>query len=313
MGRRRGWKVTVMSAVMLLIFTGYTSETTVLTGGEPLLAGPGMTADNAGEESAVVSAKNPSAATGKASQPGATTNERGAGTPAAATKANGGTVANPPLQPAKTDTPTSGSVKQAGTRKHDEKRVALTFDDGPDKKYTPLILEVLKKQEVKATFFVVGLQVSKYGDMLKRISEEGHAIGNHTWDHADLTKRTTKEVAEEIDKADEAIRHALGKNTDLFRAPYGATNDNVKQAVGQERRSIGWTVDTRDWAGTTPAEMLEKVKKQTKPDGIILMHCFGGKNGKLDNTIEALPQVIDYLRGEGFTFVTVPELLAEQA
>ncbi|PYI51648.1 polysaccharide deacetylase family protein [Paenibacillus flagellatus] len=194
------------------------------------------------------------------------------------------------------------------------KRVALTFDDGPDKKYTPQILDILKKREVKATFFVVGLQVEKCADVLKRIVEEGHAVGNHTYDHANLTERTAAEIAEEIRQTDEAIRKALGTGTDLFRPPYGATNDVVKKTVADSKQElVQWTVDTRDWAGTTPDEIMEKVKSQTKPDGIILMHCFGGKNGKLDNTVEALPRVIDYLKDEGYTFVTVPELLAAEA
>lgn len=216
----------------------------------------------------------------------------------------GDTAPSLPQQPAKHD---------EAAHKKEAKRIALTFDDGPDKTYTPLILDVLKKREIKATFFVVGTQVAKYGDVMKRISAEGHAIGNHTWDHADLTKRTAEQIAQEISRTDEAIRKALGTGTKLFRPPYGAANDKVKAALADaDQQLIQWTVDTRDWAGTAPTEIVEKVKKQAKPGGIILMHCFGGKNGKLDNTIEALPLVIDYLKEEGYTFVTVPELTADK-
>lgn len=302
MGRKKLLRLAVITAVMLLGFGIYSSEKAMLTD-ERQLTVNAQDLSAATEIPAVIEEKSTAPAKGTAPDKKAPAGE---------------TAALKPEPGGKADAVKAASQKTAdghGAAPHKQglKRVALTFDDGPDKKYTPLILDVLKKREVKATFFVVGIQVAKYGDVLKRITAEGHAIGNHSWDHADLTKRTAEQIAEQIGKTDNAIHKALGTGTDLFRPPYGAADDKVKKsAEAAHQHLVQWTVDTRDWAGTTPEEILEKVKKQTKPDGIILMHCFGGKNGKLDNTVEALPKMIDYLKEEGYTFVTVPELMGEQ-
>lgn len=312
MRRNKLLRLTVVTLVLLLSFGIYSSETALLTDERQMTViaqdmsattdAPPIVAEKVEPGKDAAPEKKPPVGDAAALKPDAAA-------PPDRTD-QGGMAAEDPIKNA-VHKPADGDQS---TRKQGIKRVALTFDDGPDKKYTPLILDVLKKREVKATFFVVGIQVAKYGDILKRISEEGHAIGNHTWDHADLTKRTAEQVAEQIDKTDAAIRKALGTGTALFRPPYGAADEQVKTtSAAAHQQLVLWTVDTRDWAGTSSADMLDKVKKQTKPDGIILMHCFGGKNGKLDNTVEALPQVIDYLKGEGYTFVTVNELMAEQA
>ncbi|WP_159888176.1 polysaccharide deacetylase family protein [Paenibacillus puerhi] len=191
------------------------------------------------------------------------------------------------------------------------KRAALTFDDGPDAKYTPAILDLLKEHQVKATFFVVGKQVDKHPDVLKRILDEGHAIGNHSLSHANFSKLTPKRMDEEIRETDRRIQQAAGVSTSMFRAPYGASPHDLKTYLKTtDRELVGWTVDTRDWAGTSPGDILTLIRDQTKPGGIILMHSFGGKGGDLSNTLEALPLAIDYLHAEGYTLVTVPELAA---
>ncbi|MFF2885588.1 polysaccharide deacetylase family protein [Paenibacillus sp. NPDC057967] len=189
----------------------------------------------------------------------------------------------------------------------DEKRVALTFDDGPDLKYTTAILDTLKEKGVKATFFVVGTQVEKYPEIMKRIEEEGHAIGNHTQSHKDLSKLDKSGILSQINDADKALNDALGWTPTLFRAPYGALSDTLKKVMKeQNRRMVGWTVDTRDWAGTSVADMRDMIRKETKPNGIILMHSFGGKH--IRNTVNMLPYVIDDLRKMGYTMVTVDEI-----
>ncbi|SDE08264.1 Peptidoglycan/xylan/chitin deacetylase, PgdA/CDA1 family [Paenibacillus sp. UNCCL117] len=188
------------------------------------------------------------------------------------------------------------------------KRVALTFDDGPDAKYTPAVLDILKEHGVKATFFVVGDQVDKHPDILKRILDEGHAIGNHSLSHANFSKLTDEQMDREIEEADRRLLRIAGDVPRLFRAPYGAAPDRLKERLkAADRTLVGWTVDTRDWAGTSPSEIMALVRKQTKPGGIILMHSFGGRKGDLSNTLEALPKVIDYLKTEGYALVSVPE------
>ncbi|MEI7025076.1 polysaccharide deacetylase family protein [Paenibacillus sp. y28] len=202
-----------------------------------------------------------------------------------------------------------GQQLAASGAKRGTKLVALTFDDGPDDRYTPAILSILHKYQVKATFFVVGEQTKRFGSVLKRIVQEGHAVGNHSFSHADLTKITEAEIQNQVNETDKLIREAVGFTPKLFRAPYGAVDDRMRPALQDSGRSIvGWTVDTRDWAGTPVKTMRELVNEHTKPGGIILMHSFGGKS--ISHTVELLPLIIEDLRKKGYSFVTIPELEA---
>lgn len=200
-----------------------------------------------------------------------------------------------------------GAVEQSEETAGEQKLAALTFDDGPDAKYTTAILDILKEKGVKATFFVVGTQVEKYPDVMKRIEEEGHAIGNHTQGHENLRELGRTGILQQITEADEAIEQAVGDAPSLFRAPYGAISDTLLDVLEEnERRLVGWTVDTRDWAGTSIADMREMIRTKTEANGIILMHSFGGKH--IRNTVEMLPGVIDDLQELGFTLVTVDQI-----
>ncbi|MBB3111940.1 peptidoglycan/xylan/chitin deacetylase (PgdA/CDA1 family) [Paenibacillus phyllosphaerae] len=205
------------------------------------------------------------------------------------------------------DPPTEANV--AFVPQQGQKLVALTFDDGPDHRYTPDILKVLKEQKVKATFFMVGTQVKKYPDMVKEIVEDGHAIGNHTQHHANLSKLDDNDIKQEIKSADEWFKETIGFVPHLVRAPYGAVSDIVKDVIQEnDRELIGWTVDTRDWDGASVEAMRKNVNKNTHPGGIVLMHSFGSKH--LGNTVKVLPLIIQDLTDKGYTFVTVDELLA---
>ncbi|MFC6453576.1 MULTISPECIES: polysaccharide deacetylase family protein [Paenibacillus] len=193
-----------------------------------------------------------------------------------------------------------------------EKRVALTFDDGPDTKYTPRILDILKKHEIHATFFLIGDNARKHPQMVNRILEEGHVLGNHSWDHQLLTKQDAEQVQSEINKTDDLLKSITGQAPALFRAPYGAVSADVLDAAGAAgHQIIGWSVDTLDWKGKSAAEIMSAVKKELRPGAIILQHSAGGKGGNLNNTIEALPLIISYLKENGYTIVTVPELLSD--
>ncbi|SFE67679.1 Peptidoglycan/xylan/chitin deacetylase, PgdA/CDA1 family [Paenibacillus algorifonticola] len=217
----------------------------------------------------------------------------------------------PSSKPAPTATPTASASPQGekGSSKPDkeQKLVALTFDDGPDNRYTPAILDILKKKGIKATFFVVGVQVKKDPDVLQRIVDEGHEIGNHTTHHKDLTKLTKNQIWDEISTTDKLIKDVVGFTPNLVRAPYGAVNSTVKQLMKEKGRElVSWNVDTRDWAGTSVSVMKKNISEHTKPGGIILMHSFGGKGIK--NTVDMLPDVIDSLQKKGYTFVTIDEM-----
>ncbi|SDO29493.1 Peptidoglycan/xylan/chitin deacetylase, PgdA/CDA1 family [Paenibacillus sp. yr247] len=194
-----------------------------------------------------------------------------------------------------------------------KKQVALTFDDGPDDKYTLKILDILKANGIKATFFVVGEHAAKYPAVLRRIVQEGHVVGNHSWDHPDLLKLSNELIRNEITKTDDVIRNISGASPTLFRAPYGAVNNDVRiDAASTGHHLIGWSVDTLDWKGKSTAEIINAVKKEVTPGAIILQHSAGGKGGNLTNTIQALPQIISYLKQNNYSFVTVPELLSAE-
>jgi polysaccharide deacetylase family sporulation protein PdaB len=200
-------------------------------------------------------------------------------------------------------------VTYSGVRSK-EKKVALTFDDGPDTKYTDQILDILKKQKVSATFFVVGEHAAAHKDVMKRIVSNGHELGNHSWDHMDLTKLDEPQLEAELDKTDDIITSITGKPPTLLRPPYGALSKQVIDYSEKSHKIICWSVDTRDWEGISAERILENVKKEVKPGAIILQHSAGGKNGNLTNTIKALPQIIAYLKEQGYQFVTVSNLIS---
>ncbi|WP_232330885.1 polysaccharide deacetylase family protein [Thermoactinomyces sp. CICC 10521] len=189
-----------------------------------------------------------------------------------------------------------------------KKQIALTFDDGPDREFTPQILKILKQKQVPATFFVVGNMVKKYPDMLREIDRDGHTIGNHSFNHPQLTKLKHPETDRQIGQTNQLIYQTIHKSPLLLRPPYGAINDQLEQHFGQKNfKIIQWSVDTRDWAGQSPEQIMATVKREADPGGIILQHCAGGK--QLQSTVQVLPGLIDYFRGQGYEFVTVDKLL----
>ncbi|MBO7747934.1 polysaccharide deacetylase family protein [Paenibacillus sp. MWE-103] len=215
-----------------------------------------------------------------------------------------------PAPPVTLDRPSQPAAAYGGP--DGAKLVALTFDDGPDNKYTPKILDILKAKHVHATFFAVGTQVKRYGAVMKRIVAEGSEIGNHSYSHTDLSKLDSAHIMNQIKWTDTLIRKQAGYVPRLVRAPYGASSPLLKQIVADNGRSlVFWTVDTRDWEGASVTAMRANVNKNAHPGGIILMHSFGSKH--LANTVELLPLVIKDLQARGFTLVTVSELLDVKA
>lgn len=194
------------------------------------------------------------------------------------------------------------------------KQVALTFDDGPDDYYTPQILDILKHYNIKATFFMVGGRAHAHPEMVRRIFSEGHSIGNHTWDHPEMTKIPIDKIREEIDKTEEELYKITGSHTSMFRPPYGALKpEQVNEISSMGYNIIDWSVDTRDWAKTPVPQIMKYVSKEVYPGGIILQHCAGGRGQDLSNTVKALPQIINLLKKQGYNFVPVQDLLGIQA
>lgn len=191
-----------------------------------------------------------------------------------------------------------------------DKIVALTFDDGPDKKYTKQVLDILEENQIKATFFVIGKNIKEYPNAMKEIVAGGHAVGVHTWSHANLTKLTASGIKTEMEQTSKLLKDDLGVETNFMRPPFGAMDDRTLQILADLGfYTIKWSVDTRDWAGTTSNVIIQNVNGNVKPGGIVLQHSAGGKGGNLDNTIKALPIIIKDLKAKGYQFVTVPEML----
>lgn len=190
-----------------------------------------------------------------------------------------------------------------------EKVLALTFDDGPDVRYTPLILDVLKKHDVKATFFLLGTRVDRYPQVAKRIAEEGHTIGNHTYWHPDLTQSGPEQLTWEIEKNAEALEATIGETSSYFRAPYGALNETLVEKLGElGYRGIGWSVDSLDWKSLSKDEIIDHMIQGVHPGAIILMHSAGHWSQNLSGTVAALDELIPLLQDQGYSFITIPQM-----
>lgn len=188
-----------------------------------------------------------------------------------------------------------------------EKKIALTFDDGPLPGKTEAILDVLRENGVRATFFMIGSQVEENAELARRVSDEGHEIGNHTFTHDGIRTKTQRELCREIIKTEEAISGACGRNPSLFRPPTGWCSATVSSAAKENGYEIVmWSVDTEDWQGRSAESIISTVLKTVRPGAIILMH-----DGiyRQSHTAEALSVLIPRLRAEGYEFVTAGELI----
>jgi peptidoglycan-N-acetylglucosamine deacetylase len=189
------------------------------------------------------------------------------------------------------------------------KPIALTFDDGPWPNTTGQVLDILKKNNVKATFFIVGRQVQTYPQILKRIVADGHALGNHSWSHQ-YHRYDSAGAAREIDQTTQLVYKLTGIKTVLFRPPGGILNNGLAAYAQQKKYAVVmWSADSLDWRYGRPATLTDRVLKEASAGGIVLMHDGGGNRSK---TVQALPQVIAQLKKRGYTFVTVPELMEMQ-
>ena len=187
-----------------------------------------------------------------------------------------------------------------------EKVIALTFDDGPWPSNTLKILDTLKKNNIKATFFWVGLAVKDHPQIAKQVVAEGHAIGNHTWHHW-YKRLDAATAAREIDDTAELIYKTTGVRTSLFRPPGAVMNNGVVDYAKQKKHAIVmWSNDPMDYRPLSANQLVKNVMRKAKPGAIVLMHDGGGNHPA---TVQALPQIITKLREQGYKFVTIPELL----
>jgi peptidoglycan/xylan/chitin deacetylase (PgdA/CDA1 family) len=182
--------------------------------------------------------------------------------------------------------------------------VALTFDDGPHPDYTPQLLALLKQHNIKATFFVVGEMAEKYPDLIKAEVADGHAIGNHTYHHVDLTRIPNVDVVTEIQACGDVLKRITGQEPHLFRPPGGDYDRKVAEAAeALGYTMVLWTDDPGDYARPGDATIETRTLRAVKPGGIILLH------DGVQQTIDVLPRIIDLIEGKGLRFVTVDEML----
>ncbi len=182
------------------------------------------------------------------------------------------------------------------------KYVALTFDDGPSPRCTPQLLDGLRDLGAKATFFVVGCQAVKDPDIVRRIADEGHQVGNHSYDHAALDQLTPTQALADLEKNDALLRELLGDGDYWVRPPYGLLTDD--EAARLTVPLVNWSVDTEDWRTKNCDKILDVIYRCTGDGDIVLLH------DRYLNTVEATLKAIAHLQQQGYVFVTVSELLS---
>ena len=179
--------------------------------------------------------------------------------------------------------------------------VALTFDDGPSPKYTPLLLDGLKERNVRATFFLLGKNVKENQELVQRMQAEGHLLGNHTYNHVQLNKIPETTARQEILKTNNEIYEATGKYPEYMRPPYGAWKKNIELCV--EMLPVFWDIDTLDWKSQNVNAVMQIVESEIEDGAVILMH------DAYQSSVDAALQIVDLLTAQGYEFVTVDELV----
>lgn len=186
----------------------------------------------------------------------------------------------------------------------EDKVVSLTFDAAWGNEDTQQLIDILGKYNIQATFFVVGQWVDKYPESVKALSDASHEIMNHSNDHAHFSSLSADEIVANINACNDKIEAITSVRPTLFRAPYGEYDDNVIAAVnGMGIKTIQWDVDSLDWKELSAAEITKRVTQKVQPGSIVLFH-----NAAL-HTPEALPAIIEYLLGEGYSIVPVSQLI----
>ncbi|HLO48138.1 MAG TPA: polysaccharide deacetylase family protein [Kamptonema sp.] len=201
-----------------------------------------------------------------------------------------------------------GTTFYQGTLDNKIKAIALTFDDGPSP-YTLKILEILQRQNIKATFFCLGANLQTYPEIAKRVVKEGHAIGNHTWHHL-YRNVDVATAAAEIDNTAVHIYRATGAKSFLFRPPGGRLNNGLAAYAKKKNYVVVmWSIDTKDFLMPPATSLAYDVLLQARSGAVVLMHDGGGNRAQ---TVQALPEIIKGLKQKGYRFVTIPELLIQQ-
>jgi len=194
-----------------------------------------------------------------------------------------------------------------------DKVVALTFDDGPSPEWTPKILDALRDAGVKATFFMLGDHVEKYPEIAKRIVQEGHEVGNHTYDHHVLLYYKMDELEKEIKKSEKIIKDTTGVTTKYFRPPKAWLTAAEKQKIEEMGyKTVLWSLNSKDWVTFHDKQITSYILRNIRPGDIILFHdsggVFGTEGGNRTQTVKVIPRLVRKLKERGYKFVTINEL-----
>lgn len=181
------------------------------------------------------------------------------------------------------------------------KKVAITFDDGPNPDYTEMLLAGLKERGVKATFFLLGKEVEKYPDIVADIYAEGHLIGTHSYEHVNLKNLSDTAAIEQVDKTNAAIHEITGEYSEYIRPPFGCWKCNLDYET--KMIEVLWDVDPLDWKTSNSDVIAKRVVDKVRENDIILLHDAS------ESSVKAAFKIIDELQREGYTFVTVEEIL----
>lgn len=184
-----------------------------------------------------------------------------------------------------------------------QKEIAITFDDGPKRGTTDVLLDGLKERNVSATFFLIGMQVSGLEDLVQRMAEEGHQIGNHTFSHVNLNTLDAYKQNEEITMCSQNIRQCVEREQVCVRPPYGEVNECLRAWIGAPL--ILWSVDTNDWTGKTSDEIADYIVSEATAGDIILLHDI------YENSVQGALMAIDRMQAQGYVFVTVEKMFAD--
>lgn len=179
--------------------------------------------------------------------------------------------------------------------------VALTFDDGPHPVYTKRLLDGLQSRGIRATFFVVGENISGSEELIRRMADEGHVIGNHTYSHIKLSGITDAEACGEVQKTDALVRELTGSGTEFIRPPFGSWKKTLECEL--EMIPVLWDVDPLDWTTKNTGVIVQRVLEDVEPGDIILLHDFYG------SSVDAALEIADQLLAQGYELVTVDELI----
>ena len=184
-----------------------------------------------------------------------------------------------------------------------EMRIALTFDDGPHPVYTKMLLDGLADRDVKVSFFVVGKNIPGNEDLIARMEEEGHLIGNHTYDHVKICSMSGEDACRQVEKTSALVREITGYDTEFIRPPFGAWNKEMECSFTMI--PVLWDVDPLDWTTKNTALVEERILKNVQGGDIILLHDL------YQSSVEAALYVVDRLKAQGYEFVTVDQLILE--